>query len=273
MRDRSTALVAMMFPRSLLGGALCATLLAATPAVAAPPPGTLELRYLGDLAGATQVADSSGKGLHGAIRTGGGGTLTSVVAPDGDPFLRFPAGSCAAVPCPQAIIQPASSITLVPDDGGEGRFVFGADIRLTEPPSPDAGMNVFQFGAAGAGLSQWKMQVDYGRPSCRWSDGTRFVLLPAGPAGFQFTVGRWYRVTCVRLSPVLFQIRVDDRETGRQLLPPARQTGQLADILPSGNVVIGGKRIRADQADVDTDQFHGDLDTIEFGRRQLPSDS
>jgi hypothetical protein len=91
--------------------------------------------------------------------------------------------------------------------------------------------------------------------------------------GFQLTVGRWYRVTCVRLSPVLFQIRVHDRATGRQLLPPAQQTGPLADILPSGAVVIGGKRIRAGQSDVDTAQFHGDLDTVEFGRRRVPSGS
>jgi hypothetical protein len=253
---------------------MCAVVLAvASPVAAAPPPGSLELRYLGDLVNATQVADSSGKGLHGTIRTGGGGALASVMEPDGNPFLRFPGGSCTIAPCPQAIIQPTSSITLVPGDSGEGRFVFGADIRLTEHPSPGAGMNVFQFGAAAAGVSQWKLQVDYGRPSCRWSDGTRVVLLAAGAEGFQFTVGRWYRVTCIRLSPVLFQIRVDDRETGRQLLPPAQQTGKLDDILPSGAVVIGGKRIRADQTDVDTDQFHGDLDTIEFGRRELPSDS
>ncbi|MEU8233124.1 hypothetical protein AB0C12_26390 [Actinoplanes sp. NPDC048967] len=260
--------------RSATSGAAAVLVLAlAGPAAAAPPTGTLELRYAGDLVTATQVADSSGNDLHGSILTGGGGAVTSVAGPGGDPFLRFPGGSCTVAPCPQAIIQPASSITLVPDDGGEGRFVFGADLRLTEPPSPAAGMNVFQFGAAGAGVSQWKMQVDYGRPSCRWSDGTRFVLLPAGPEDFRLTVGRWYRVTCVRLSPVLFQIRVHDRETGRQVLPPAQQTGPLEDILPSGAVVIGGKRIRASQSDIDTDQFHGDLDTLEFGRRQLPSDT
>jgi hypothetical protein len=80
-------------------------------------------------------------------------------------------------------------------------------------------------------------------------------------------------VTCIRLSPVLFQIRVDDPVTGRPVLPPAHQTAPLADILPSGVVVIGGKRISATQSDVDTDQFHGDLDNIEFGRRILPSDS
>ncbi|MEU8814798.1 hypothetical protein [Actinoplanes sp. NPDC048796] len=230
-------------------------------ALAAPPPGHLELRYAGDLAGPTQVADSSGNGLNGTILTGGGGTVTSVTE-DGNRFLRFPGGHCTTAPCPQGIVRPASAVTLTP---GDGRFVYGADIRLTEPPSPEAGMNVFQFGAAAAGISQWKLQVDYGVPSCRWSDGTDFVLLPAD---LTLAVGRWYRVTCIRLSPVLFQIRVHDAVTGRQVTPPRQQTAPLRDILPSGNVVIGGKRINAAQTDVDTDQFHGDLDDIEFGRRE-----
>ena len=133
-------------------------------------------------------------------------------------------------------------------------------------------MNVFQFGAAAAGVSQWKLQVDYGRPSCRWSDGTTAALLPAGDENFTVTLGRWYRVSCWRLSPVVFQIRVDDPVTGRQVLPPKHVVAHMRDILPSGQVVIGGKRIRATQTDVDTDQFHGDLDNIEFGRRELPSD-
>jgi hypothetical protein len=245
-------------------------------AVAAPPPGDLELFYAGALLDPTHVADSSGKGLHGVIVTGGGGSVTSQIGPDGDAFLRFPGGSCTVVqesqPCPQAIVAPAASITLVPSDSGTSRFVYAADIRLTEPPSADAGMNVFQFGAAAAGVSQWKLQVDYGRPSCRWSDGTTVVLLPAGDEDFLFTIGRWYRVSCWRLSPVLFQIRVDDPETGHQVLPPKHTVGKLNGILPAGQVVIGGKRIRATQSDVDTDQFHGDLDNIEFGRRELPSD-
>ena len=54
--------------------------------VAAPPPGDLELVYAGDLFDPTHVADTSGKGLHGAIVTGGGGTVTSVAAPG--PLLR-----------------------------------------------------------------------------------------------------------------------------------------------------------------------------------------
>ena len=200
--------------------------------------------------------------------------MSSVTEVDGDAFLRFPGGSCTiAPPCPQAIVGPTASITLVPGDEGTSRFVYAADIRLTEPPSPDAGMNVFQFGAAAAGVSQWKLQADYGRPSCRWSDGTTAVLLHAGAEDFHLDLNRWYRISCWRLSPVLFQIRVDDPGTGHQVLPPKQATGKLTGILPSGQVVIGGKRIRATQSDVDTDQFHGDLDNIEFGRRELPSDA
>lgn len=262
----------MMVVRSVIGAVCAVVLAAAAPAAAVPPPGELELRYLGELADPARVADSSGHGLHGNILTGGGGALTSVTEPGGNRILRFPGGSCPTAPCPQAIIRPASTVTLVPGDAGQGRFVFGADIRLTEPPPAAAGMNVFQFGAAGPGVSQWKLQVDAGRPSCRWSDGTNFVLLGAGAPDFTLAVGRWYRVTCVRLSPVLFQVRVHDPVTGRQVLPPAQRPGPLENILPSGAVVIGGKRISAIQADADTDQFHGDLDNVEFGRRILPSD-
>jgi hypothetical protein len=258
---------------TILATVVVATATAGT-AGAVPPPGDLELVYAGDLSDPGHVADSSGKDLSGAILTGGGGAVTSVVEPNDNAFLRFPGGSCTVTaPCPQAIIAPATSITLVPSDLGTSRFVHAADIRLTEQPSPDAGMNVFQFGAAAVGASQWKLQVDYGRPSCRWSDGTNVVLLPAGPDGFAFDLGRWYRVSCWRLSPVAFQIRVDDPVTGHQVLPPKHIVGHLDGIMPSGRVVIGGKRISATQTDVDTDQFHGDLDNIEFGRRELPSDA
>lgn len=255
--------------RTVLTGAVGAAVLVlatAQPAAAAFPWLRLELRYAGELEQPLLVRDSSGNAVHGAIQTGGTGTVTSVTE-NGRRFLRFPGGSCTVAPCPQAIVRPTSTVTLVPGSEGEGRFVYGADIRLTAPPSPAAGMNVFQFGAAGAGLSQWKLQVDYGRPSCRWSDGTQVVLLPAGPEGWQMTVGRWYRVTCSRKARIFFSIRVEDPVIGLPLLLPRIQTVQLAGILPTGAVVIGGKRINAAQSDVDTDQFHGDLDTIEFGRR------
>jgi hypothetical protein len=230
-----------------------------------------DLSYRGDLTTPTVVTDSSGNGRHGTILTGGGGTVTSV-RERGDSFLRFPGGSCTTavtVPptplhCPQGIVQVPAAEAFTP---GEALFSFGAEIRLTQPPSPLAGQNVFQFGAAGAGLSQWKLQVDYGRPSCRWSDGTNVVLLPAGADDYQLTPGTWYRVLCTRVSATLFQTLVLDVRTGRPALTAAHATAPLGPILPTGTVVVGGKRVRDTQSDVDTDQFHGDLDDIFYWKK------
>ena len=51
------------------------------------------------------------------------------------------------------------------------------------------------------------------------------------------------------------------------MTPPARQQLAMGPILPAGGAVIGGKRVNATQSDVDTDQFHGDLDDIYFWRQ------
>lgn len=238
---------------------LVAVLLFALPLGITPRVPDVAMRYLGNRAGTGQVADVSGRGRHGEVLSGGGGEVTSVVDRGGNRVLRFPGGNCTSAPCPQAIIRPAGSGRL----GGPGRFTFGADIRLTAPAPSGAGMNVFQFGSAGAGHSQWKLQVDAGRPSCRWSDGTAVVMLDAGVS---LAVGRWYRVTCERLSPSEFRVRVRDPRTGESLAEPAGRTVRLGDIRPVGTVVIGGKRIKPTRTDVDTDQFHGDLDGIEFSR-------
>ncbi|WP_113704206.1 LamG domain-containing protein [Nonomuraea lactucae] len=227
-----------------------------------------EVRYDGAMPSPVSVADSGPYARHGTVLSANGGRVLSLFdassGGSGDLFLRFPAGHCAAVPCPQAVVRPADSAALMPK-GGTGRFSFGADVRLTAEPSPDAGMNVWQFGLAGAGQSQWKLQVDGGRPSCRWSDGTRVVLLPA--RAYRMAVGRWHRVRCARLSSVLFQIRVLDPVTGDAIVPPAQAVATVGAIRPDGSAVIGGKRVRADQADAQTDQFHGDLDEVYFARR------
>lgn len=264
MKRLSAIAVTLMFVlMPLAAPASAAPAVPSAPASEALPWSTLttpgrgvQLLYRGDLSASGTVADSSGHHLDGAIETGGGGSVTSVTGR----FLRFPGGSCPVAPCPQAIVRPSRGDTLTP---GDGIFSFGADVRLTEPPSTVAGMNVFQFGAAGAGLKQWKLQVDSGRPSCRWSDGTAVVLLPAEVT---LVPGTWYRVRCTRLSASLFETRVTSPKTGRPVVPPARQTLAMGPIVPAGSPVIAGKRVNAAQSDVDTDQFHGDLDNIYFWR-------
>ncbi|HEX6685611.1 MAG TPA: hypothetical protein VF062_22740 [Candidatus Limnocylindrales bacterium] len=76
------------------------------------------------------------------------------------------------------MVTPLASANLVANGSGTGTFTFGTHLRLTEAPSPTAGMNVFQRGFAVAGSSQWKLQADFGVPSCRWSDGVNSLLLP-----------------------------------------------------------------------------------------------
>ncbi|WP_203987628.1 hypothetical protein [Virgisporangium aurantiacum] len=235
-------------------GMVLLPLAAPSPAAGAP---TAELLYRGDLRAPGTVADGSGHGLDGTIETGGGGTVTSVRGPRNTRFLRFPGGSCPVAPCPQGIVRPVDGVPLTPADA---MFSFGADVRLTEPPPTSAGMNVFQLGAAAAGLSQWKVQVDAGRPSCRWSDGAAVVLLIADVT---LSVDTWYRIRCTRTG-TRFETRVTRPATGRPVVPPVRQMLAMGPIVPTGSPVIGGKRINAAQSDVDTDQFHGDLDNLYF---------
>ncbi len=239
--------------------ATVALALAAGPATARPYD---VVRYGGALTGAGLVADDGPHGRHGTVLTSGGGQVVSLPAGDGR-FLRFPAGNCSAAPCPQAVVRPADSGALAPK-GGTGRFSFGADVRLTAQPPAEAGMNVWQFGPAGPGHAQWKLQVDGGRPSCRWSDGTGVVLLAAGT--YRMTVGRWHRVRCARLSRTLFRIRVLNPATGEAIAPPAHAVAALGAIRPTGTALIGGKRVSAEQHDGQTDQFHGDLDEVFFAR-------
>lgn len=241
--------------------AAVALVLAAGPATARPDD---EIRYGGAMTGTGLVADDGPHGRHGTALTSGGGRVLSLPAGRGEgggPFLRFPTGNCSAAPCPQAVVRPADSGALVPK-AGTGRFSFGADVRLTAEPPAEAGMNVWQFGPAGPGHAQWKLQVDGGRPSCRWSDGAGVVLLAAGT--YRMAVGRWHRVRCARLSRTLFQIRVLDPATGDAITPPAHAVAALGAIRPAGTALVGGKRVSAEQHDGQTDQFHGDLDEVFF---------
>ncbi|MBB5867194.1 hypothetical protein F4553_000573 [Allocatelliglobosispora scoriae] len=238
---------------------------AAAPAHAVP---YYELRYQGTMSSATVVTDSSSNLNDGTVSTANSGTVTSVTDPGTtDPYLAFGGTECATAPCPQALITPASSSTLVANGGGTSTFTFGANIRLhTGASSVTAGMNVIQFGSAGTGLHQWKLQADYWTPSCRWSDGTTAVLVPGpGDPKFTLTDNVWYKVKCSRLTGNVFEIRITDLSTGL-LASVLTKTVALGAITPTGAAAIGARVISANKVDSQTDQFHGDLDDIFFHR-------
>jgi hypothetical protein len=195
------------------------------------------------------------------VQSANGGSVLSVSGPEGGRFLRFPGEPCAAAPCPQAVIVPPGAEGLT----GAGAFTFGADMRLTSRPSSSAGMNVMQSGAAAEGQHQWKLQVDYGYPACRWSDGRHVVLLGGEEQLPEpLDVGVWYDVRCARLSATSFEMRIVDNATGRPVRDPLRQSAGMDAITPADTVTIGGKTVNAAHSDADTDQYHGDLDHIFF---------
>jgi hypothetical protein len=242
-----------------------ALLVLVTPGAAVAAGGEDELRYRGGLASVTEVTDSSLNGNNGLISTGGGGAVTAE-REHGNTFLHFPGQTCLSAPCPQMVIHPEHPDSPAPPAAGTGPFAFGADVRLLHEASPEAGMNVFQRGTAVKGQHQWKLQVDYGHASCRWSDGAQAVLLPKDlhdPA-FKLTVGTWYTVRCLRLPGDVFAAVLLKRGWPIPVAAAVSTGVTLGAILPVGKVNIGGKKIDPAKDDIDSDQFHGDLDEIDF---------
>jgi hypothetical protein len=236
-------------------------------ATVTPRPADLsyEFRYEGAVQGGA-VLDTSGKDNPGVIRTGSGGTVTGQADEAGTDqqagaFLRFPAGQCALpTGCPQALVQ--TTLPVNPGAGGTAPFRFGARVQLQGEPG-EAGENVLERGRAIAGQPQWKLQVDHGQATCRWSDGQNVVLLPTDVgASLPLQQHHWYAVECERQAGGLFAITVFDAATGRAEGRFTKTVPAMGAILPEGPVTIGAKRIGG--ADDQTDQFRGDLDDLWF---------
>ncbi|GIF96861.1 hypothetical protein [Catellatospora citrea] len=226
-----------------------------------------EARYQGTMSSATTVVDTSGNLNDGTVGSANGGAVTSVIdAGSTNPYLHFSGNACASPgSCEQSRIVPAVSSTLIPNSSGSGTFAFGASVRIHNGVvDPLAGMNVFQYGFAVAGASQWKLQVDKLTPSCRWADGTNEVLLKA--TGYTLPDNTWVKMKCSRLSATSFELRVTDPATGTLLTPAVTTTATMGAIVPTGSATIGAKTINSAKQDADTDQFRGDMDDIFFHR-------
>jgi hypothetical protein len=203
------------------------------------------------------VLDTGTSHEAGHVTSLNGGAVKSVTD-GGDTFLRFPAAVCRSAPCPQAVVDLPTPLA-----PGAAPFSFGGDVRLTTAAAPDAGMNVFQQGLAGKGAGQWKLQLDYGHPSCRFSDGNTAVLVPQrlhDPA-FKLAVGQWYTIRCARTAADTFTITVTRRGSATPVAAATR-TARLGAISPKGTPTIGGKNNGADRTDLQTDQYHDDLTNI-----------
>lgn len=224
------------------------------PSVAGAATDRLRIDFGDDLA-ATQlgnsspVADSSGQGNNGIVRSAHKGQVTRVADATGT-VADFP-GPCSKEPCPNALIEIADGPSL---DPGTAPFEWGARILLKKSETAD-GENVLQKGTWGQPGGQWKLQIDKkaGVPSCVVSgavpgkNAERRVVLKASVG---VADGTWHSLVCRRTGSGL-EILIDGVVRGSKAMP--------AVVLDSAApVTIGAKSVKPN----DNDQFQGMLDDV-----------
>lgn len=154
-----------------------------------------------------------------------------------------------------------------PDPLSPGRadFAFGADVRLDDPGGADDGGSGMDRGVF-SDTSQYKIQLDAHRPSCRIAGNEGEVTVKGTDV---IEVGSWYRLRCQREGSTVV-LTVAKLDASGNPLPAItwsdfRPTGSVAVQRTSTPLSIGGK-IATDGGVVEdnTDQFNGAIDNIVF---------
>jgi hypothetical protein len=211
-----------------------------------------------------RVENTGSSAVVASVVTSGGGRITRARGFDSSSALRFPAYRPGTTPAAVLLLWDRSGTDRF--SPAERPFVFGADVELDEVSSgspSDNGDNVVQRGLS-ADTSQYKLQLDRARPSCRvaGSAGVAFVKAPT-----PIRPGVWYRVSCRRSADTLL---LDVRRLG-QAGPGAEQT--VAVRAPTGSVTmargvpvsVGGKTAADGKITTSsTDQFNGLVDNVLF---------
>ncbi len=154
-----------------------------------------------------------------------------------------------------------------PDPLSPGRsdFTFGADIRIDDPSSADDGDNVLQRGLF-SDTSQYKIQLDDHRPSCRVAGNEGEVTVKATDT---LPTGQWYRIRCTREGNKVVLSVGAINEAGDAPNPTVfsdfRPTGSVAILRTSTPLSVGGKvTATGDVVESNTDQFNGSIDNVFF---------
>lgn len=193
------------------------------------------------------------------------GTVTAVPHGRGNAARMEPFD--ALVKATPAVIT-VTSLWGDPLDPGSAPFRFGAEFKLDSRSAgsgTDNGNNLIQRGLA-ADDSQYKIQVDSNRPSCRvrGSEGAVEVR-----AGHDVTPGEWYRVRCTRVGSTVTLKLVTYDEDSTRVVEEWSDSGAIGGLsfprtLP---ISIGGKVDGGgDVIGWDSDQFNGVIDNAHFDR-------
>lgn len=188
-----------------------------------------------------------------------------VTGGDGSRALRFPHYALTADAPRMALLLKNGDQAAASTDptAGDGRLVFGADLKLDRDAGRgpfDNGDNVVQRGLY-ADPSQYKLQVDKRIPSCtvKSSRARAFVQLP------EPMESGWYRVSC-RYEAGTLTVSAAPLEDGQPGAPvTASAAADLGPLVfdPETPVAVGGKiggnglLVRSQP-----DQFNGALDNL-----------
>lgn len=140
------------------------------------------------------------------------------------------------------------STPTVPLNPMHGDFSYGAAIKIT-PTDVRRGANVVQKGYAGDGKSQFKLQVDGGKPACVLVGADNAKIYRA-TATTSVADGRWHALDCARRGTSL-RLTVDGSTRASVAVPTALSVDNPSPLIIAGR-----------QASGDNDQFVGELDDV-----------
>lgn len=177
--------------------------------------------------------------------------------------IAAPAHITSATATPKSAVIRISNATATDLlDPGTDPFSFGADFNLntrsSTPDSKDNGDNLIQRGLAGS-ATQYKIQIDAGKPSCVVRQGTTIVTAKATQV---IERGTWYRAICQRTGTTV-TLTVTRLSTGAQVPTTPGSSAAVLDLSIATGVPmsIGGKLSDAGAVILSaTDQFNGRID-------------
>lgn len=197
--------------------------------------------------------------------TWGTGQVRASVTPGGSRAIRLPAFS-SSTDRGYAIVRVVNGGAEDVLSPGDRDFRFGADISLdatSTGSNSDDGDNVIQRGLY-EGSSQYKLQVDDGRPSCRIRGLVGEAIVKSD---VRVTAGEWYRMRCERRGTTVTLTVARLLPDGATRLDTVSRIGEVGAVIMPNHIPlsVGGKLGgEGDLLPASTDQFNGSIDWVAF---------
>lgn len=235
-------------------------------AVATPAAGNaLFLDFNGGTGARPDLSSSGTARVTASITSAGGGTVVAERHGQGRAARFEPFDPSTPTELAVVVIEPAGDRD--PFAPRERSFTFGATFALdarSQGSRVDNGNNLVQRGLAGDG-SQYKLQIDSGRLSCRVAGSAGAVHVTAST---ELRTERWHRARCSRANGSVTLVLVELTPDG-----PVRRTwsrsgaigtlafNKLPPLSVGGKVDSNGELIAAS-----SDQMNGRVDNVFFRR-------